>query len=71
MAHATLTKRIFGTEVKIKFDGDDQDEYGFKILSAEWDKSKYSDFQNILFKEWIQTNEEKLEEEINNPEYEI
>lgn len=63
----TLTKIIFGTKLKITFIGDDIDDKGyFHILEAGWARRQYSDFQNILFEEYIQSNLEKFEEEINN-----
>lgn len=67
----TLTKTIFGTKLNITFIGDDIDDKGyFQILEAGWARKNYSDFQNILFEEYIQTNLQKFEEEINNTKIE-
>lgn len=62
---AKVKTKIFGTDIEITFEGYAED--AFYIEDYTYDKSKYSDFQNTLFTQYIDNNIEMYEDIINKP----
>lgn len=69
--NAQLTTTIFGHKLDLDFLGYADDEYGFKIEFVNWNKGKYTDFQNKLFDEYIDDHIQQYEEIINNIKHEL